>query len=270
MHDVRDVSDIALRRRRARQFGFFIFFLLFIFFLVLSFGWIVLRSGVFWAKTIKISGNSIVSEEQVSSLLKAKIFKDSFGRHVFGYRNMLIWPKELSGDDLRLLPQVKKISINVSYARREIAIQVEERERFGIWCFVLEEGDRSCWWFDHEGFTTERTTGSAGGLILVIQDYSETPKLYGGSYVRSGETFSNLLSVLRFLRGMDAGIEEIAVDKDALEEVRATMAEGPTLYFSLRFPLVGGEAAIASLREKTGFTKLTSVDFRVQNRVYYK
>lgn len=270
MSGIRDVSNIASERRRTRRFGFVVLAILFIAFLALAVTWIVLRSGLFWAKKVTITGNNIVSEDQVLSLLKSRVFHDSFVKYLLGYRNMLIWPKEISGEDLRLLPQVKKMTVEISYAKRAIAIRVEERNRRGIWCFVPPGGERLCWWFDDEGFLTERVAGATGSLILVVQDYAETPKLFDGSYVLPKENLANLLSVMKLIQSIDISVTETAINKDALEEVRVTTENGPVLYFSLRFPIVGGEAAIASLREKTNFEKLRSIDFRVQNRVYYR
>lgn len=269
MQEVRDVSDLGARRKRAKRFGYFIFAFVAVALASLTFLWVVLRSGIFSARSVSVDGLKTVSEDQVLTLLRSRIFEESFPKYVMGYRNLLVWPEELSGEALLLLPQVKRIAIETSYARREVRVHVEERNRRGIWCFVATSGERACSWFDDEGFLIEHVAGAAGSLILVVHDYSDPPRIEG-RYVLPRESFGNLLSVLRLVETTDLVVREIAINKNALEEVRVEQESGPLLYFSLRFPLVGGEAALSSLKETANFDKLRSVDFRVQNRVYYK
>jgi hypothetical protein len=81
---------------------------------------------------------------------------------------------------------------------------------------------------------------------------------------------SNLISILSVLRHTGLEVKTVELKDLSLEEVTVTTANGPSLYFSLRFAADNYLTVIQSLMARSGFGKLQYIDCRTENRVYYK
>ncbi|MDP3948491.1 MAG: FtsQ-type POTRA domain-containing protein [bacterium] len=147
----------------------------------------------------------------------------------------------------------------------------------------------NCWWFDSSGVIFRKAISVEGNLIASLSDYSQ--KNIGlNSKILPDEFIPNIFSIFRAvsasglsvkeMRLNDLALQEIEVDTynglpadlsaKALASVEALAKAGPKIYFSLRFTADNVPEVIKSLKEKTTFGSLQYVDFRVENRVYYK
>ncbi len=127
----------------------------------------------------------------------------------------------------------------------------------------------SCWWFDEDGVLFKRALAAEGSLITTVDDYSQ--KNIGlGSSILPQEFISNAFSVFETLKSSGLNIEEIRLNNLTNEEVTVLTYDGPELYFSLRFSAANDLAVIRDLMSKPGFNNLDYIDFRVENRAYYK
>jgi len=72
------------------------------------------------------------------------------------------------------------------------------------------------------------------------------------------------------IRLNDLTLQEIEVDTYAGLPTEASAKTGPKLYFSLRFPSSNYLPVIQKFLSKPDFGKLQYLDFRVENRAYYK
>jgi hypothetical protein len=156
----------------------------------------------------------------------------------------------------------------------------------------LRESASRCFWFDGDGIIFERAPNAEGSVIRVVHDYAQQG-IGLGSAILPSRFIGNLFSVLRVLDASGLGIREVRIDDLALEEVNvatyggpparlaAASAKqagqaGPALYFSLRFPadnafavlqsFAGGSSSSAAVDLK----RLEYIDFRTENRAYYK
>jgi len=146
---------------------------------------------------------------------------------------------------------------------------------------AVEESAR-CFWFDEDGVIFERAPDAEGSVIRIVHDYSQE-HLGPGSTILPARFVPNLFSIFRVLAASGVGVAEVRLDDLDLEEIRVATYDGlpagqvgPTLYFSLRFP---ADNALAVMRSLTGGSsssiaaglhKLEYIDFRVENRAYYK
>jgi len=105
--------------------------------------------------------------------------------------------------------------------------------------------------------------------MVAIHDYSQSG-LGLGKKVLPDPFMENLVSIVRAVVGSGVGVKEIALNDLALQEIVVTTYDGPALYFSLRFPADNDVPVLQGLMAKPGFGKLQYVDFRVENRAYYK
>lgn len=150
---------------------------------------------------------------------------------------------------------------------------------------LSQRGSASCWWFDDEGVIFKRALSAEGSLIITVNDYSQSG-LGLNSKILPQSLIANALSVFRVLRASNLNIKEIRLRDLSLQELEVDTYPstpldtardkslwagiGPKIYFSLRFPADNNLAVIENFAVKPGFNKLQYLDFRVENRVYYK
>ena len=106
-------------------------------------------------------------------------------------------------------------------------------------------------------------------MINVLHDYSGDDVSLN-DHILESEPLKHLFSIFGVLQRSSIAFQEIRLDDRRLEELQVTTYDGPRLFFSLRFPATPAAAALASLRSAGGFRNLQYIDFRVENRVYYK
>jgi len=156
-----------------------------------------------------------------------------------------------------------------------------------------------CWWFDSSGTLFKRAIDMEGSIFIVVDDYSQK-NLGVGSKILPDKFIENTFSIFRAIAASGLGVKEMRLNDLALEEMEVDTygglpvqvppnassspgalaktdlpsvvltKEGPKIYFSLRFPADNIPDVILSLKEKSVFDKLQYIDFRVENRVYYK
>ncbi|OGZ54373.1 MAG: hypothetical protein A3B25_01770 [Candidatus Ryanbacteria bacterium RIFCSPLOWO2_01_FULL_48_26] len=290
------LSEIAVRRRRRRVYSFIGGICIAVFFLIVGGGWFFVLSPFFQIEKIDIAGTALVSRSDAVSLLQATVAGGTWWKSLLGFGNILVWPDTLrEARDLVFYPAVKDVSISKNYFERTVSVKIEERESIGIWCFhdarkhaddtqnneesfqqlsaasVPRESASSCWWFDDEGVIFRRSPSAEGNLITIIRDYSQKSRGLNSKILPS-KYIKNFLSIIGVIRESKAGLKEVVIKDLALEEVEALARteSGPKLYFSLRFPANSALAAIGHLYAKPGFKNLHYIDFRVENKVYYK
>lgn len=218
-------------------------------------------------REVRIQGLSYMSPGAVEDALRARVPQGSWLKHLLGMHNLLVWPDSFSAEDLKFLWSASAVTISKDYLRGVVTVQVAERPHLGIWCFERTEPPQ-CFWFDGNGLIT-RTLGTEGNLLLVVNDYARDGIRFQEPLVPA-EFLPNLFSIFDALRSMDITRKEIRLNDLGLEEIQVPTFDGPDLLFSLRFPAVNAPAGLKALQEKTALSKLEYVDFRVENRVYYK
>ncbi len=255
------------RRRRQLVWGAV---LVLLYFLILGFFWVVLWTPAFRLKSFEIVGAAGVPKDDIVNLLRWQVM-DAQWKHVLGFENILVWPETLPPEKLAYLPALKSLEIRKNYRERTLRLTVEERSPFGIWC-LMKSDVPECFWFDEEGVVLARAPIVEGNLIPAVNDYSQN-KLRLGGKILSGDQIPNLFSVLRVLAAAKMDVKEIRLEDIALSEVKILTYTGPELYFSLRFGAENALTVLDSFRNATstsGLEKLEYIDFRVENRAYYK
>ncbi len=257
----------AHERRKRRRFYLAILSVVFAIYLVLLGGlWIILKSPVFLLKSISLTGNETTPSNGILDVVRGRALQGKWRgvKAVLGFGNMLTWPSGPMDNPSLFLPRVKNITIENNYASRSIVVHIEERVPYGIWCL-----ESQCWWFDDGGFIFRRAIEASGGLILTVHDHSQK-NLGLGLKILPDVFIANAFSVFRVLEMSGLGLKDIALQDLSLQELEVNVRNGPALYFSLRFPADNDLAAIQNFAAKPGFDKLQYLDFRVENRVYYK
>lgn len=284
------VSDVHAKRKKRRFYFFLALVFGLLYALALGASWLILRSSLFHIQKITITGNEAVATDDILSLLQSRVLRSEPVKALLGFNNILIWPDELGAGDLIFIPSLKSVKIEKSYRERSIAVTVGERKPYGIWCLHpnsappasgLRQSESAhpneiylatgaeCWWFDDEGVIFKRAISAQGSLIVTVNDNSQTG-LGLNSKILPNDFISRASSVFRVLQASNLNIKGIRLRDLALQELEVETYDGPKLYFSLRFPADNAQAVIENFAQKSGFGRLQYLDFRVENRVYYK
>ncbi len=264
-------SDVRDHRKKRQLYlysisgflaAYFLFFGIFSFFL---------RVPFFRVTRVEVVGAESISSGDALAALQATALKGSLIKSLFGFGNILAWPTGANAHALALLPAVKSLEVRKDYFTRTITLDVTERNPYGIWCFEESRGplSPSCFWFDDGGTIFRRAMGVEGGAIPVIDDASERETGLNAQVLPKA-LLPNFLSVLQLLDKSGIRGARVHLKDLGLEEVTVTEPVGPALLFSLKFPAANLGTFLVSFLNRPGYKNFQYVDFRVENRVYYK
>ena len=271
------LSEKQRRKEKHRRRLWWLAAMVLVFGVTLFIFWVVAESPVFRIDHVVVTGNLAVRADDVANLLQA-----SMSRHatiwstILGTKNMLIWPRALASSDIALVPQLAGVALQKNYADHTITASVIEREPVAIWCEMPAidangnpSGDESCFWFDDTGTLFEKAFDTEGSELFAVHDYSQKG-LGIGKNILPGIFVPNMLSILGTVKASSITVKEIALNDISLQEVDVLTYNGPAFYFSLRFSADDDLEVLRQLMEKPDFNLLQYVDFRTENRMYYK
>jgi len=275
------LSEKHKRKRKKRRQFFWVAVVIVIVIVIVIVAWIFIWSPVFRLKQIVIQGENTVPSSTVASLLQENLAQNNgFALKLLGAGNMLAWPDAVVSSELASVPQVASLTVTKNYWYHTVTATVAEREPFAIWCAMPSldasgdpEGEEFCYWFDNTGTMFADAFDTEGNAIFAVHDYAEgaaTGTAALGSKILPDFFVPNLISILNVLKQSGLNVKEIALEDLSLEQVNVSTYDGPTIYFSLRFPSDVDLPVLQSLMAKPGFDNLQYVDFTVENRAFYK
>ena len=237
--------------------------------------WFLLWSPVFRVQEVRVEGISRLPADDVRQFVQDIVMKHSRLARWFGADYIFAWPNEIAGDDLVDLPKARTLRIQTSIQDRIAVVTVVERGPYGIWC-LMKHNPPACSWFEEDGTVFEPAPEAEGTLIRVVRDYA-TENIAFNASVLPGIFLPHLRGVFDVLDGSGFAPREVRYEDPGLQELRVLTYEGPELFFSLRFSPAYALSAIQNVREKdaagTLFPRLRDmqyIDFRVENRAYYR
>jgi hypothetical protein len=261
------VSDRKRKRRQRRKYLYIALGIIALCFVLFAVQWFIFHSPFFRVDKVVVEGNNSVSSADIISLVQASVLSNHpIFPAIFGFNNMLLWPDTVSPNELNIIPQLEDLSISKDYFSHTVTVDVSERIPFGIWCFTSTS---DCYWFDNTGTIFERAVTTQGNVIFVVQDHSQAERGLNQK-VLPDEFTDNFISILDLLRRSDLNVKEIDLNDLSLEEVDVVTTNGPTIYFSLRFPADDYLGVIQKLMTQSNFDTLQYIDCRTEDRVYYK
>jgi cell division septal protein FtsQ len=272
------------------------------FILIVGLGYLVAYSSLFHIAQIHADCTQTNAENAQTCTGKEKLvvdLKDFFVRQskiaeILGPDNILIW-KNKTDSFLKNYPQIAELTIKKDYFKRQIEINYKEREKFGIWCLktqtnadytqtdtdptpidtesspyesVLSQYKSVCWWFDKNGVIFAEAPLVEGELINKVFD-SSGRELKIGDKILKENLLKNLLKIFEVLQKSELSMKNLYLQDLSLQEVVAQSLNLPKIYFSLRIDPEFTLTAIESLKN-LGLERIEYIDFRVENRAYYK
>lgn len=263
------LPEIQKRTRRKRRLWILAFAALACFVLFMVGAAMLFRSSLFQIKEINIQGNREATQTDILLFLRGEVLSSGWWQSFLGFSNILTWPDNVPDADLTNFPMLKSVTIKKDAWSRRVSVTVEERQIAGIWCLLKQDPNR-CFWFDEDGTVLAPAPQVEGHLILVVSDSSQDD-LSAGARILPPENLGNMSSIFRVLRASGLEVKEIRLDDLSLQEIKVELESGPALYFSLRFPSDNDLAVLKDLRSKDPqFANISYIDFRVENRAFYK
>lgn len=250
-----DKKKIIKRRRAFRIKLYFLFLLLAL--LLLGVFYLTAYSSLFKIKDILISNNKFLTNDEILISLKQNVLGTSFGGQA-GFENILAWP---SGETKISNPAILNVNIEKEWWKRVIEIEVNERERFAIWC---NSQANNCYWIDKEGFVFADAPMTEGSLVFTIFDLSDL-NLFLGSRIEEDRFVGNLIAILENFHKTGFEAKKIVFD-GALKEIRINTLEGPMFIFSTRFD----SSKNLSLIQDLDLNKVEYIDLTVDDKIFYK
>lgn len=248
-------------------------------------GFLILLGGIFYAvaysplfKITQINTDNRLADVNLTDNLKSFLAGRSKIAEFLGPDNILVWTAG-GLKDFEKGPEIAEISLKKDYTERMIEIDVKLRERFGVWCengqqanasSTEQQTTESCWWFDKDGVLFGIAPELEGNAINKVDDFSSRDLKLGDLALE--EVFiENLVKLFEVLERSDIGIRALKLKNLDLQEIIFDQPQTslPKIYFSLRFNSEFLLSTIEGLK-KIGLQKMEYVDFRVENRVYYK
>ena len=153
---------------------------------------------------------------------------------------------------------------------------VTERVPLAIWCLMPAvdangdpTSDESCFGSTIPERSLKRRSIPRGARFMPSMIM---PRADSGSERRCFPIFfvPNMLSVLDAVKASGLTVKEISLNNMGLEELDVSTYNGPDIYFSLRFSAAEDLSVLQGLMQKPNFSSLQYVDFRTENRAYYK
>lgn len=163
-------------------------------------------------------------------------------------------------------PMFRAVTIAPRLFAREVVIEAEERELYGVWC--VKSG--ACYAFDREGIAFGSAPRVTGALVTKVEDAREAPLAAGDPVLAESAWRANLLRTLAVVRAAHLAPRAITVLDLSRREWEVVLTEGPVLKFSFAFVPERLADALASLARRADFRSLTYLDFRVPDRLFYK
>lgn len=209
---------------------------------------------IFKIAALEIEGTEKLSHSQIISEVTSEIFQ-SYQAQLLGLDNIFSWP---NGKINIANPLIAGAEIKKDFFRRKIKISVDERKKYGAWCFEL------CLWFDKNGIIfpakSRSTSEPDGNLIFKIK--SDSP---GNPSV---DLFKNLKKILEIIGG-DFALENFYFENKSMD-LKTKIINGPNLIFNLRFDPEINLIALKEMRRRKDWANLESIDMRIPNRIFYQ
>ncbi|HOB89792.1 MAG TPA: hypothetical protein PLN18_01240 [Candidatus Colwellbacteria bacterium] len=177
-----------------------------------------------------------------------------------------IWktnPDSLISFKDRILAKVSLVYEKISNNDSETPEPTAPAEKKIIWC------SEKCFWFGRDGKLFEEAPKTEGSLIKTVKT-SASAEIKTGDQVLEPEEAENLYRISEIMKKFDFSFGVIDLGDLSLKEAAIEIDSGVKFYFSLKNSPEYSVAVIESLIKSGEIKNLQYVDFRMENRAYYK
>lgn len=236
-------------------------------------GIVVVAVGVgmyfyYWSPTLRIGEFSIVGTNSKEEAKTAIINYFDSSRSFFSpAADRIVFWMQYNEEFIQsptFLPYAASIKLTSNIAEKKVTAEITPRVMSGVWCT-----SEKCFVFDDNGIVFAEAPDVSGSLILKIRDENNTPVLLGNS-VLSGEEFKSIKKAIQSIQKNKIPISEVLIQNVELKEWATIAPNGFSIKFSFNSIPDDLDSVFSGIFERTSIGKLTYIDLRVPNRVYFK
>jgi len=242
------------------------FLAVFSIFILLAVGviYFIFRSSFFRVAGIEVFGSQ--RTEEIKGELISVLSKTSKFRSWLGSENLLFWSSKSVKKNTPSLYWLSDLTLKINWRLKKIFIEVKERQPWLIWCST----GRQCYWLDDSGVVFAFAPEAEGYIIPKVFAEDDRQLLFGQPFLSNPALVKNTLEIIKQLKNSSLfTISRFLVKNINLQEIEAE-TDGPRLYLNFRFPLQNLNGLLANLARRLDLQKLEYIDFRAENRIYYK
>lgn len=226
----------------------------------------ILRASWFRVEEFELDGVIDSEKEELISALSIQMLTTSW-RGWLGPHNILFWEFGPTPERLERFPEVRHVGVVSHFFSRKVGITIEKRTPYGVVCEAPETG---CFLVDDEGILFAPAPETEGTLILRIDDTNNRIPILGRSFLPDSLWIQNVFLTLRTLKESGFIPLKVTINDLSLRAWSVKVAQGPTFLFSLSFSPENLNSILRSLSVKLDFSKVTTVDLQIPNRIYYQ
>ncbi len=250
-----------------KRFGYFLAILILVSSFIIGI-WYVLGTDFFKVAHFEIFGNQLGMPEQLKTATAATLLQNFKLKFILQPDNILFWYLNKGNVSIEATdPFVAQVNVaaNLFSKKKQVNLTMEERNLAGIWC-----NDSDCFIFDRNGFIFYPFSEAEGVLIMKIRDFSGRTLLPGQKILPNDVWIKNLFKTAKMIEESGFPIVELKINNLELKEWGAVLPNNLIVYFSLEFIPDNFQNVFKNLAQKIDLDKLTYLDFRVPNRIYYR
>lgn len=255
-------------KKKRRRFKFFIFGgILFFFFVLIGGFYLFLKSDFLAIKKFEIKGVELSDAAQVRESIVSAMEKKEKWRSFVGSQNIIFWAFGKKPEfDAQTLPLLASLDIQTDLVGKKVQIFAKERDFFAVWCF----SDNGCYGIDNKGVAFISVPEIQGVLLLKFHDENKRTFNLGEKVLPNERWLDNIFTTVQLIKASGLPISALIIKDFILQEWEARVYSDLNLHFSLNFVPENLEEVIKNLSKRLEFGKLSYLDFRVPNRIYYK
>jgi len=258
-------SKVAQKRLKVRLLKGSLFLLVLVL-LVGALSWLSFSSFLSVNKIVVIGNSEIRTNAIQAKMLAATAIPTML---LFSNQNVVFYPKVKLETILRTkFPKIKTIFIKNKILQKQVVVSIVERKPFALWCRGKNE-KRSCYYIDKDGFVFQKVQQQNLPTGLIIFE--------GGISKSRTKVMQTLISPKYF-----AEVQKFIIALEAIKlKPKVFIFEGNNARINLepnwelRVALDKNMDAIptnleAVLEKENMFPKISYIDMRFDERVYYK
>lgn len=224
-------------------------------------------SNYFKVANIFVEGNRLTDTDTVIRLAENAIKTNSHFAALFGSQNILFWVFTSREQNFSAGSEISRIIITVDFQKKLIFLHSDERTVSYIIC---RPDEMVCYGVTEAGIVFSQIPRVEGGLMFKIDDETNVPVVLGERYFGNPSFLDVVYKTTQLFLKLDMRPIRIVIRDHALYDWDAIFAHGPVFHFSGTFVPHELPLVIESIKKQASLNSLEYVDFRAENKVYYR
>lgn len=223
----------------------------------------VFRFSFFRLTTVEVSGSP--RTEEIKNAFIAELNKNSSFRFL-GPENLFFWSANAVKEKPVDLLWISEFILKRNWREKKVFIEVKEWRPNLLGCVGLSP---LCYWLSEKGMVLAAAPLAEGFIIPKLYIENKQTLSPGDLFLSSVDSPENVLEIVRQFRDFSFAPVRFLIKNPEFRELEVE-TDGPKLYFNLRFEPQNIIWALDDLADRLNFKKLEYLDFRTENRVFYR